>query len=209
MNRAYSVLTVKAVDEDQRVIRGMATTPTPDRMGDIVEPMGVEFKNPMPLLWQHQADKPVGTVNFGKPTKNGIPFEASLAQIDEPGTLKDRIDEAWQSVKAGLVRAVSIGFRALEYAFIEGTGGIRFEKSEVMELSLVTIPANAEAVITTIKSIDTEVRTATGVKEDRPVPPEIQTDAAAATGNTVRVVKLNDPARDRAKPFVIRKIRTS
>jgi hypothetical protein len=40
--------------------------------------------------------------------------------------------------------------------------------------------------------------------EDRP---EIQTDAPAATGKTVRVVKLNDPARDRAKPFVIRKVR--
>jgi HK97 family phage major capsid protein/HK97 family phage prohead protease len=175
MNRAYSVLDVKSVDTENRIIRGTATTPTPDRMGDIVEPLGVEFKNPMPLLWQHQADKPVGTVKFDKPTKNGITFEARLAQIDEPGTLKDRIDEAWQSVKAGLVSAVSIGFRALEYAFIEGTGGIRFEKSEVMELSLVTIPANADATISQIKSIDTAIRAATGISdgEGRPVPPGV------------------------------------
>jgi HK97 family phage prohead protease len=207
MNRAYSVLDIKSVDAEKRVIRGVATTPTPDRMGDIVEPLGVEFKNPMPLLWQHQADKPVGTVKFDKPTKNGITFEARLAQIDEPGTLKDRIDEAWQSVKAGLVGAVSIGFRALEYAFIEGTGGIRFEKSEVMELSLVTIPANADATISQIKSIDTEIRAASGMTDEgRPTPP-IQTDAPAATGKTVRVVKLNATARDRAKPFVIRKVR--
>ena len=90
MNRAYSVLDVKSVDTEKRIIRGTATTPTPDRMGDIVEPLGVEFKNPMPLLWQHQSDKPVGTVKFDKPTKNGITFVAQLAQIDEPGTLKDR-----------------------------------------------------------------------------------------------------------------------
>ncbi|TGT76733.1 MULTISPECIES: phage major capsid protein [unclassified Mesorhizobium] len=175
MNRAYSVLDVKSVDTEKRIIRGTATTPTPDRMGDIVEPLGVEFKNPMPLLWQHEADKPVGTVRFDKPTKAGITFEAHLAQIDEPGTLKDRIDEAWQSVKAGLVSAVSIGFRALEYAFIEGTGGIRFEKSEVMELSLVTIPANADATISQIKSIDTALRAATGISdgEGRPVPPGV------------------------------------
>lgn len=204
MNRAYSVLTVKSVDDGQRIISGMATTPTPDRTGDIVEPLGVEFKNPMPLLWQHQADKPVGMVKFGKPTKTGIPFEAKILDIPEPGALKDRLDEAWQSVKYKLVAAVSIGFRALEYAFIEGTGGIRFEKSEVLELSLVTIPANAEAVITTIKSIDTEARAEAGISEDRP---EIQTAAPAASGKTVRVVKLNDPARDRAKPFVIRKVR--
>jgi HK97 family phage major capsid protein/HK97 family phage prohead protease len=169
------MLDVKSVDAENRIIRGTATTPTPDRMGDIVEPLGVEFKNPMPLLWQHQSDKPVGTVKFDKPTKNGITFVAQLAQIDEPGTLKDRIDEAWQSVKAGLVSAVSIGFRALEYAFIEGTGGIRFEKSEVMELSLVTIPANADATISQIKSIDTAIRAATGISdgEGRPVPPGV------------------------------------
>jgi HK97 family phage major capsid protein/HK97 family phage prohead protease len=173
MNRAYSVLDVKSVDTENRIIRGTATTPTPDRMGDIVEPLGVAFKNPMPLLWQHQPDKPVGTVKFDKPTKNGITFEARLAQITEPGTLKDRVDEAWQSVKAGLVSAVSIGFRAIEYAFIEGTGGVRFIASEVMELSLVTIPANADATISQIKSIDTQIRAATGISdgEGRPVPP--------------------------------------
>ncbi|WP_342643455.1 phage major capsid protein [Rhodoligotrophos ferricapiens] len=174
MNRAYSVLTVKAVEEEQRIIRGVATTPAPDRVGDVVEPLGVKFTNPMPLLWQHQSDKPVGTVKFDKPTKDGITFEAKLADIAEPGALKDRIDEAWQSVKAGLVRAVSIGFRALEYAFIEGTGGIRFTETEVMELSLVTIPANADATITAIKSIDAPLLAATGKEprpEDRPVPP--------------------------------------
>jgi len=186
MNRMYSVLTVKAVEEEQRVIRGTATTPSPDRVGDVVEPLGVKFKNPMPLLWQHRSDKPVGTVTFDKPTKDGITFEAKLAKIDEPGALKDRIDEAWQSVKAGLVTAVSIGFRALEYAFIEGTGGIRFTESEVIELSLVTIPANADATISQIKSIDTEIRAATGIKdgEGRPVPP-------GATGKSTKPVNLS------------------
>ena len=161
MNRAYSVLQVRSVDEDARVIRGIATTPSPDRMGDVVEPLGVSFKNPMPLLWQHNHSQPVGTVKFDKPTKDGITFEASVAIIDEPGVLKDRVDEAWQSVKAGLVRAVSIGFRSLEHTVMKD-GGWRFIKSEVLELSLVTIPANADATITAIKSIDTELRAASG-----------------------------------------------
>ncbi len=64
MDRAYSILTVKAVEEDQRIIRGTATTPTPDRVGDIVEPLGVQFRNPLPLLHQHDSDRPVGTVKF-------------------------------------------------------------------------------------------------------------------------------------------------
>lgn len=173
MNRAYSVLEVKAVDEEKRTIRGIATTPEPDRVGDIVEPLGVKFKNPMPLLWQHKSDKPVGTVRFDKPTKDGITFEAKIASIDEAGTLKDRLDEAWQSVKLGLVRAVSIGFRALEYAWMDD-GGIRFIASEVMELSLVTIPANASATIHEIKSVDALLLAASGKQpkdSDRPTPP--------------------------------------
>lgn len=167
MNRAYSVLTVKAVDDEQRIIRGIASTPSPDRMGDIVEPMGAVFKTPMPLLWQHQHDKPVGLVEFAQPNKDGIPFVARLPAIAEAGVLKDRVDEAWQSVKAGLVAAVSIGFQAIpEKVERLKTGGLRFKEWEWIELSLVTIPANAEATITAIKSIDTELRAASGNPQD-------------------------------------------
>lgn len=158
IQRAYSMLEVKGMDDDKREIEGIASTPTPDRVGDIVEPLGAKFKVPMPLLWQHQHDKPVGEVTFAKPTKAGIPFRAKIAKIDEAGTLKDRLDEAWQSVKAKLVRAVSIGFRSLEHSYIDGTGGIRFESWEWMELSLVTIPANSEATIDAVKNIDAAIR---------------------------------------------------
>jgi HK97 family phage major capsid protein/HK97 family phage prohead protease len=182
----YSVLTVKAVEEDQRVIRGVATTPNPDRVGDIVEPMGVQFKNPMPLLHQHDHDKPVGTVTFEAPTKDGITFEARLPKIEEAGPLRDRIETAWGELKAGLVRAVSIGFRSIEHAWMDD-GGIRFIKSEVLELSLVTVPANADAKISTIKSIDRPLLAATGKEpkaNDRPAPP-------GATGKTKHSVNLN------------------
>lgn len=157
MDRAYSILNVKSYDDEQRIIRGVATTPETDRVGDIVVSEGVQFKNPAPLLWQHQHDKPVGTVKFSKPTAKGVEFEAQLPKIDEPGALKDRVDEAWQSVKAGLVTAVSIGFRSLDGAVERiKDGGLKFLKTEVIELSLVTIPANASAVITAIKSVDNQ-----------------------------------------------------
>jgi HK97 family phage prohead protease len=162
-HRAYSLFEVKSVNEDQRIITGLATSPTPDRVGDVVEPLGVKFKNPLPLLWQHRSDQPVGTVKFDKPTKNGITFTATMPKIAEPGPLKDRVDTAWGEVKAGLVRGVSIGFRELEYARIEN-GGLRFLESEVLELSLVTIPANAEASIQTIKSIDSAQQPVSGRK---------------------------------------------
>ena len=164
MNRAYSLLEVRAINDGERVITGIATTPSPDRMGDVVEPLGAEFAAEVPALWQHMHDAPVGTVRFGRPTAKGIPFTMTLAKTDEPGALKDRLDEAWQSVKLKLVRAVSIGFRAIEYALMEG-GGVRFLKTEILELSLVTVPANADCTITSIKSIDTNLRAATGQEQ--------------------------------------------
>lgn len=155
--RAYSVLETKNMneDEDKFYIEGIASTPSPDRMNDIVEPMGAKFKTPMPLLWQHDHSQPVGSVTFASPTKKGIPFKAEIPKIKEAGTLKERLDEAIQSIKYKLVTAVSIGFRPIEdaYEYMEN-GGIRFKEWEWYELSAVTIPANSEAVITAIKSVD-------------------------------------------------------
>lgn len=157
-NKAYSILTVNKqyIDEetDERVITGIATTPTADRVFDVIDSKGVTFQNPLPLLWQHDHSKPVGTVYFENPTDEGIKFVARIANIEEEGTLKERCNEAWQSVKAGLVRGVSIGFRPTGEMKNIDFGGIYYTATEVFELSLVTIPCNTMATIETIKSFD-------------------------------------------------------
>ena len=162
-HRAYSILDVREVSdtEDAFVIKGIASTPSTDRMGDIVEPLGAKFKIPMPLLWQHRHDAPVGNVIFAKATRNGIPFEAQLPNVREEGNLKARVDEARQSIQYGLVTAVSIGFKA-DYDQMEllDSGGIRFKEWEWLELSLVTIPANSEALLAGVKSFDSQLRRA-------------------------------------------------
>ncbi len=154
LTRAYAVLHIKAVDTDQRTIAGIASTPEPDRMGDVVEPLGIAFKNPLPLLLYHDAKKPVGQVTFQTPTVAGLAFTATFPTVAEPGALRDRIDEAWQSVKAGLLAGVSIGFRSMGHVLNKETGGLRFLKTEILELSLVAIPAHAGATISSIKSLD-------------------------------------------------------
>lgn len=150
--RAYAVLTLKAVDEEQRILEGVATTLDVDRVGDIVEPKGAEFNLPIPFLFQHNSREPIGEVFFAKVTSDGIQIKARIAKIDEPGKLKDRIDEAWQSIKHRLVRGLSIGFQSIEHSHIDGTFGIKFSKWLWLELSAVTIPANSAASITAIKS---------------------------------------------------------
>jgi HK97 family phage major capsid protein/HK97 family phage prohead protease len=163
MNRAYSILEVKAFNNEERTIEGVATTPSPDRMGDIVEPMGAKFALPMPLLWQHNAEHPVGHVTVAKAGKNGIKFRATIANIAEDGELKRMCDKAWQSVKAKLVRGISIGFKPVRDAVEQmRDGGLRFKEWEWLELSLVTIPANADCTISLIKSLDQYQQAASG-----------------------------------------------
>jgi HK97 family phage prohead protease len=200
-NRAYSLLTVKAMDKTRRIFSGIATTPTVDRVGDIIDPEGVKFANPLPLLHQHFHDRPIGHVRFKKPTADGIEFEAEIPIIDEPASLKDRVDTAWAEIEHGLVRATSIGFRPIEYSFMDN-GGIRFSEVEVYELSTVTIPANADAIISAVKSFDAKARHAAGIPDPEiPSPPE-----PAAIGKSCRVVRLNDQPASR-QPFVINTIK--
>lgn len=174
INRAYSILDIKAVDDDKRIITGIATTPTPDRMDDIVEPKGAQFNLPIPFLWQHDSDKPVGNVTKATVTTSGIKVEIQIEKTDEPGLVKDRLDAAWQDIKLRLVRGLSIGFKPVETANIEGSFGLRFLKWLWLELSAVTIPANGDCSIANIKSIDTELLAASGRKQiddGRPKPP--------------------------------------
>lgn len=162
VDRAWSTMTIKAVDEEAREIRGIASTPSTDRMGDIVEPGGAQFKLPLQLLWQHDHAQPIGQVTEAKVTDDGIEIVAKLAKIDAPARLSARLEEAWASIKSGLVRGLSIGFRPIEYSFIDDTGGVRFTKWDWYELSAVTIPAQSEASITAIKSFDTTASSGKG-----------------------------------------------
>ena len=113
MDRAYSLLTIKGFDDEQRIIEGIARTPEPDRRGDVLEPLGAQFTLPMPFLWQHDTEQPIGDVIAADVRPDGIHIRAQFVKIDEPGTLKSRLDEAWQSIKARLVNGISVGLKPL------------------------------------------------------------------------------------------------
>ncbi|MBN8292828.1 HK97 family phage prohead protease [Rhodobacter sp. NTK016B] len=195
MDRAYSTLEIKAVDEDAGTITGIASTPSPDRMDDIVLPRGAKYRLPIPLLWQHNHSDPIGEVIEATVTDKGIQIVARVAL-----GVTDEIDRYWKLMKAGLVRGLSIGFRGLKVAQIENSWGVEFQEWEWLELSAVTIPANAEASIATVKEFAAKPEQAAATIQPDQEP--------AASGKSLPVVKLNGPARVRAKPFVIQRINT-
>ena len=152
-SKSYSTFTVKSFDEDLRVIRGVASTPTPDREGDIVVPKGASFKLPLPLLAQHDHNQPVGLITEASITDDGIEVEAQIAK--DSGLAY--VERTWRQVKAGLLRGLSVGFRATKAKPI--SSGVMFEKWEWLELSLVSIAANAEASVSSVKqySVETDI----------------------------------------------------
>jgi len=155
MEQAYALLDIKATSPgpERRTFSGIASTPELDRSGDMVDPAGVTFRNPLPLLFHHDTKQPIGTVVLTS-TPAGILFEASIPIIEEPGALKTRTDDAWQCIKAGILTGVSIGHRILKdgVEYLQ-SGARKLTKTEICEVSLVAIPANASASIRLVKSL--------------------------------------------------------
>src|SRR5688572_12431492 len=140
---------LKSLDEEQRILEGVASTPTPDRVGDIIEPTGAVFSLPMPLLWQHDQGQPIGHVLDARVTASGIHIRAQIAK-----GLTAVIEDAWRLIKGGLVRGFSIGVKPLDVHRRKDALGLHIRKWQWLETSCVTLPANAEASILLIKSLD-------------------------------------------------------
>jgi HK97 family phage prohead protease len=124
----------------RRRIRGMASTSSVDRQGDIVDPAGGTWQLPVAMLWNHQHSVPVGWVHDIEVRGSGLWIEAEFAE-----GVGDA-DRIWAMVDQGLVTSFSIGFRPIKSEPIRG-GGMRFTQWELLEVSAVVIPANPDAKI--------------------------------------------------------------
>lgn len=127
------------------VLRG-AFTDTIRKMESKVVPIkGTEFSKMMPVLWQHNWDQPIGSFVEMREDEKGLYVKAILPKGDD--FVKGRVIP---QMEAGSISDMSIGYVIEKESF---NGNIRsIEKAELFETSLVTIPMNADAVITGFKS---------------------------------------------------------
>jgi HK97 family phage major capsid protein len=153
LEQVQVALIIKSADETTgRRFTGLASTPDEDEHGHSIDPLGVSFTNPAPLLFHHDQRVPVGEVIFGTPTAAGVPFEATIPMVVEPGLVKEATDRAAHLVKYRLIRRVSAGLKPIRVE-PRKNGLLRIVKSVFHELSLVTVPANAHASILAVKSL--------------------------------------------------------
>lgn len=188
LHKSFGSFEIKAVDEEKRTFTGVASTPNQDRSKDIMIPKGAKFQLPMPLLFHHDMRQPIGHVTEAKVTEKGIEVTLHIPEIKEDGRLKERVNEAYQSLKYDLVKGLSVGFIPNwdQAKMIKG-GGIQFDEWEWYELSLVTIPDNRDSGTDFRKAFE-EHKAALG-KQPQNVPDGDSSEKKHVT------VKLNSPTK--------------
>lgn len=122
----------------------MISTDGVDRQNEIVDAAGWDFsnwlKNPV-ILDSHKLDSIDDIIGKGI----GLPVRVNngwAIDIEFADTARGQL--ARKLVDAGMLRSVSVGFRSLKR--VPEKGIVRHVKQELLEVSLVAVPANPEAV---------------------------------------------------------------
>jgi HK97 family phage prohead protease len=100
----------------------------------------------VPVLWQHRQDQPIGVYDSITEDDTGLLVKGRLL-INDVAQAK----EAHALMKAGAVTGLSIGYWVRESSFDEKTGIRTLTKLDLVEVSLVTFPANDDARVEAVK----------------------------------------------------------
>ncbi|KAB0679517.1 HK97 family phage prohead protease [Aureimonas leprariae] len=124
---------------------------TPDRVGDMIEKGAfADAALPVPMLFGHNPNDPVGVWTHVQETAEGLAVKGRLLVDDVP-----RAREVRALVAAGTLGGLSIGFSTKKAAPRVSNGrtvGRTISSLELVEISLVTIPAHPGARVTSAKN---------------------------------------------------------
>lgn len=141
---------IKAVAGKERTLEFIGSTESVDRVGDVIEAAGWQLKNykvnPV-FLWAHDYRMPpIGKATRVWKSEGKLKFQIEFADAET----YDFADTIFRLYKGGFLNAVSVGFEPIEHESLDEKGdsrGIRYKKQDLLELSAVPVPANAEALM--------------------------------------------------------------
>lgn len=149
MKTTYLKGLVSEVKENGVIAVAVATDNTIDRDGEIVDASGLDTKNfernPVLLYAHDYRSDPIGKVLEIRKEGDRVLFQPQLA-ID----ISPRAKMYFEMIKAGILNAFSIGFIPKEWsdrANPDGSTTRVFTKTELLEISLVPVPANPSALV--------------------------------------------------------------
>jgi HK97 family phage prohead protease len=143
-----SFLTIDKVDGlPDRAIRIRITTGARDRQGDTIAPAGWDLsnylKNPVVLYGHNYFGYPVAKDIGLTLDGNGLVGTPLFTTKEE----NPEGDMCYRMITGGFLNTASVGFAPQEWTYNEVEHGIDFLKQELLEYSIVPIPANPEALV--------------------------------------------------------------
>jgi hypothetical protein len=121
----------------------------PDRGGDVVK-AGAFARSlkrgarAVPLLWQHEAGKPIGRIDYLKEDRRGLRV---IARLSESAAGR----EAASLLRDGAVTGLSFGYRVRE---AQGAAPRELIHLDLVEVSLVTLPMQPKARVHALEGLD-------------------------------------------------------
>ena len=155
MNKIFHIgSTFKAFEDgDDLHITGMASTNGTDRVGDIIESEawtkgGLQnyLNNPV-ILFNHDYNQPIGRAISLGTNDNGLQLKAKIAKS---------AGHVGELIKEGVLGAFSVGFRVKDAEYMTETDGYKIKDAELLEVSVVTVPANQAATFSLAKSFNSD-----------------------------------------------------
>ena len=155
MKKLFSTFTIKASEDSSSdgdvIIEGWANKAVVDDVGDLLKFDQVDMtrfkKNPI-LFYNHDRSIPVGKVLEHKLTEAGLWVKAVISKSKDPIVSMVR-----DLVREGILKTFSIGFEVHEEKFNRELNYNEITKWKLLELSVVTLPCNADAEFALMKSL--------------------------------------------------------
>lgn len=156
--------TLLGADDESRSISYVYSDETQDRYGDVIRAAGwslTHYRTNPVALWQHDMDQPIGVSTEVAPQAAEKRLVGTIGFAEEGTTPIS--DMAYKLAKQRVLRAVSVGFDPLDIyspkdkeereALNLGRYGVEIRAAELLEISLVSIPANPSAMQLSCKQL--------------------------------------------------------
>jgi len=145
--------TIKAVEEGDGELRiaGYASTDSMDRQSDRILASAwtrgglKNYENNPILLFNHDYDRPIGRVIEISTDKRGLKIK---------GVISKSAGEIYNLVKEGVLSTFSVGFLVKDADYDKSADGLIVKDAELLEVSVVSVPANQDATFSLAKSFD-------------------------------------------------------
>jgi HK97 family phage prohead protease len=143
----------KSAESDELRIVGYANTTTKDRVGDVVAMEawtkgGLDnFKQNPIILAYHNHSRPIGVAESLSIDEKGLKITARISKA---------AGEVYQLVQEGILKAFSIGFQTKDADYDSITDIFVIKDLELLEISVVSIPANQDSLFSVSKGFDSE-----------------------------------------------------